>query len=181
VWTPTVWYALALGAAIIALAAMGFGAGLPAPMPVMGALALLGGAAAAVLQEAACVVMVLTSPAEDRGAAAGWVNAGQLGGGGIGGGAALWIAASWPDGIALAGLVMALASAPCIAPLLWLRPSRGLRGEGLGSRVAGVGRTVIGLLRTRVGILVALFSLAPTGLNEAAMRRRAPWPWCRAC
>ena len=168
VWTPTRWYVLSVLVAIGSIVALGFGAGLKAAMPVMDALALLAGAAAATSAEAVTVAMVQTSPADHRGAISGWLNAGQLGGGGIGGGGALLIASSWPGGIGLASLAIAVVTAPCIAPMLWLRLPRPVHSEALKARATGIWQAMTGLLKTRVGLLVALFSLAPTGLNEAA-------------
>jgi PAT family beta-lactamase induction signal transducer AmpG len=166
--TPTRWFVLSVAVIIGAIVGLGFGAHGSVAMPMMGALALVAGAAAATSTEASVLVMVQNSPTEHRGTVAGWLNAGQLGGGGIGGGAALWIASATSGGIAIAGLAMGLATALCIAPLLWLRLPRVARGETLAVRGTGVWRALAGLLRSRVGWLVALFSLAPTGLNEAA-------------
>jgi MFS family permease len=166
--TSTRWFAVSVAAVAAVIVALGFGAQGSAAMPAMGALALLLGAAAATSGEAGVLVMVQNSPNEHRGAVAGWLNAGILGGSGIGGGAALWIASTSPGGIVLASLAMAVATALCIAPLLWLRLPRPVRSESLRTRAAGVGKALAGLLRSRSGWLVALFSLAPTGLNEAA-------------
>ncbi len=168
IWTPARWYMASVAVVICAIVALGFGAGQGAPMAAMGALAVLVGAASAISTEAATVAMALSSPREHRGSISGWLNAGQLGGGGIGGGAALMIASSWPGGIAAASLAIALITAPCVAPMLWLRLPRVIHGERLKTRVAGVWRAMAGLLKTRTGLLVALFALAPTGLNEAA-------------
>ena len=164
--TPTRWYVLSVAAAACCVVALGFGAGVSAPMPLMGALALVAGAAAATCSDAVCVAMVQNSPGDRRGVVAGWINAGQLGGSGVGGGAALWVASSG-GGVALAGLALGLAIAPCVAPLLWLRLARVVHGDDLKIRAKGVWRAVSGLLRTRAGLLVLLFCLAPTGLNEA--------------
>ena len=65
-------------------------------MPVMDALALLAGAAVAAISSSVAAVMAQTSLTEQRGAIAGWINAGQLGGKGVGGGVALWIAKASP-------------------------------------------------------------------------------------
>lgn len=90
--TPVRWYLIATAATVGALVGFGLTPPGPAAIPLLSTLSLLLGIATALSGSATTAMMAATSPHNERGAVAGWLQVAQLGGAGLGGGAGLWLA-----------------------------------------------------------------------------------------
>ena len=98
---------------------------------------------------------------EEKGRAAGWFQAGNLGGTGLGGGAGVWIASHYSffaASVVLAGALLlsgfALRFVPEVTPF---------RGETITNRLRAMGREMIDLMRTAVGLITILLVSSPIG------------------
>jgi MFS family permease len=91
------WYLLA--ALVSALGIFATGAVPPEAksLPLLYGAVLMSNVAATFLAMATESLMVYNTPAEQKGRASGWFQAGNLGGTGLGGGAGLWLAQTLPD------------------------------------------------------------------------------------
>src|SRR5215510_14665735 len=102
-----------------------------------------------------------------RGAASGWLQAGNLGGAGIGGGVALWLAQR--IGVSSAFLIAALALMMCSMALLKVHEPKRSGHE----TIAGALRGVIAdlwqtIVRSRTGLLAMILCFLPVGSSAAS-------------
>ncbi len=155
------WYWLGLGACVATLLGLGL-------MPLRPEATVLLTVVAFVSQIGANLVVVPvggfiahTVPEEQKGRAAGWYQAGNLGGTGIGGGVGVWMAShfsffSASGTLALAMLIGGLA-------LRFVPDVRPVEGESIGHRLRLMGRDLLDLLRTPIGLLTILLVTSPIG------------------
>lgn len=160
------WYLTAVGVLTLCLVAFALSPLTPAAMPFLDALGLIAGLSATLVWSAASAVMAHTTPAEKRGAAAGWTQVAHMGGAGLGGGLGLWIV-THAGGPRVAILVMALACLACALPVLMTRVARHPAGVRLTDRARGMAAEVWDFARTRRGILTILLLLLPMDMGAA--------------
>ena len=164
--TPRRWYLLGLAAGAVTLLVMSL-------MPLrQSAVAML--AAVVFLSQVAATLIVLplgglmahTVADAEKGRAAGWYQAGNLGGTGLGGGAGVWLASHYSA--ALAGAVLAAAMLVCALALLFV-PSTPMSREGsLGRRFRDIGSDFRELLRSPMAVLAMLLVCSPIGAGAAS-------------
>ena len=150
------------GMVAMALAPMSNGS-----MPFLDTASLILGVAGCAASSSITAAMARTMPNEQRGAVAGWQQAGNLGGAGVGGGAGLWLAVH-AGGALSAAAILAGVCFLCAAPLLWMRVPRAFRHAEMQGRVAEVGLSLWTLLRSRRGVLVSLMVVMPAALGAAS-------------
>jgi hypothetical protein len=170
VGNPKLWYgvgAAAVGATILAMSV------LPADargVPAITTLALLSSAASTLVSMSSEIFMAQSVPAELRGRASGWSQAGNLGGSGVGGGLGLvlaeHVAEPWVSGAVLAAICLA-----CWGCVRFVPPAR--RTHALApsyvAQLRGVVRDVWEVARSRAGTLALLLMVLPIGSGAA------PW------
>src|SRR6185295_15913157 len=132
------WYVLA---AIVSAAGIYLTGAVPATggyIDVLYGVVLVSNVAVTFLAMAVESLMVYGTPPEEKGRAAGWFQAGNLGGGGLGGGAGLWMAENLPAPW-MAGAVLAVACALCIVALAFVpEPPAPSRTERYWRRIVDV-------------------------------------------
>lgn len=155
------WYWLGMGACVATLLGLGL-------MPLRPETAVWLTVVAFVSQIGANLVVIPvggliahTVPEDQKGRAAGWYQAGNLGGTGIGGGAGVWMASHFSFFAAsgtLAGAMLigglALRFVPDVRPIT---------GESIGPRIRLMGRDLLDLLRTPIGLLTIVLVTSPIG------------------
>lgn len=169
VGNPKLWYGLGAtgtGVTILAMSA------LPATareVPLITLLALLSSAASTLVSMSTEIFLAQGVPAEMRGRASGWAQAGNLGGAGVGGGLGLLIAEhvsqQWVSGAVLAAICFACWGFVHVVP-----PAR--RTHSASSYLAelkGVVRDVWDVARSRVGYLALILMVLPIASGAA------PW------
>jgi MFS transporter, PAT family, beta-lactamase induction signal transducer AmpG len=110
-------------------------------------------------------LMAHTVADEQKGRAAGWFQAGNLGGMGAGGGVGVWLATHVST--AAAGAVLALAMIACASALVFATDVRPLTHEPIGHRMRGVGRDFLALVRSPIALLVMVLVMSPIGAGGA--------------
>lgn len=112
-------------------------------------------------------LMAYDTPEDQKGRAAGWFQAGNLGGVGLGGGAGLWLARQAGSNVAGAGLgVMCLL---CILALFFVaEPAATHRVGGLARSLVNVFRDIWGVARSRRGMLALILCFLPIGSGAAS-------------
>jgi len=138
-----------------------------AALPLLNAISLIGGAAAVASTSSAAGAMALAIPNKQRGAVAGWAQAGSFSGTGVGGGVGLWLAVHG-GGPRVAALTLAAACVLCALPMLRMRVPSTARAAALKAQAGDLGRRLWALLRTRQGILVCVVVLLPACLGAAS-------------
>jgi PAT family beta-lactamase induction signal transducer AmpG len=164
--TPLKWVAICavsifVSMSVIALTPLSIKA-----MPTVDLLALILGFAGNAKVCAVAAAMAATSRNDQRGAIAGWTNAGGLGGAGLGGGAGLWLAVH-AGGVPVAGLLLAAAGVILVLPVFWLRVPPIDHGSGVAAKVAEILVVLWRFLRTRKGMLVVIVLLIPCSEGAA--------------
>jgi MFS transporter, PAT family, beta-lactamase induction signal transducer AmpG len=111
---------------------------------------------------------VYGSPAEEKGRAAGWFQAGNLGGTGLGGGLGLWLAQTLPAPW-MGAAVLAIVCAACAAGLWFVpEPPRARRAGSYARMLVDVVRDLWHVVRTRAGTLALLICFLPIGTGAAS-------------
>ncbi|MBA3960684.1 MAG: MFS transporter [Chthoniobacterales bacterium] len=98
---------------------------------------------------------------EEKGRAAGWYQAGNLGGTGIGGGIGVWIVSQFS--FFTAGVTLAAAMIVAALALRFVPDVRPFVSESVGHRIRLMGRDLLDLLRTPIGLLTAILVTSPIG------------------
>ncbi|HYD78649.1 MAG TPA: MFS transporter [Paucimonas sp.] len=175
-WAPVVdttlsrklWYVIGALACAFGTYAIGVLPMTTASLPALTAIVLVSNVGATFLSMAVEALMAHATPDQEKGRAAGWFQAGNLGGVGLGGGAGLWlaehVAIGWLPGAAL-GTVCAL----CCCGLLFVgEPHATHRRHGLAHNVLEVGRDLWTVARSRLGYLGLLICFLPIGSGAAS-------------
>ena len=110
-------------------------------------------------------LMAHTVANAQKGRAAGWYQAGNLGGMGVGGGAGVWLAQHVST--TAAGAVLALAMIACAGALLLVPDVRPSTHETIAHRMRWVGRDFLALLRSPIALLVMVLVMSPIGAGGA--------------
>src|SRR5215813_6756429 len=113
------WYIIAAVASAIGIYATGAVPAESSSLPALTAIVLISNFAVTFLAMASEGLMAYCTPAETKGRAGGWFQAGNLGGYGLGGGAGLWLAQVLPPPW-IGGALLAVASLACCAALVFV-------------------------------------------------------------
>jgi PAT family beta-lactamase induction signal transducer AmpG len=169
VGNPKVWYGLGatgVGASILAMSVLPM---TTRSVPAITLLALVSSAASTLVSMSSEIFMAQSVPAEMRGRASGWAQAGNVGGSGIGGGIGLLlaehVAQQWVSGAVLAAICFACWGCVRLVPAA-------RRTHSTPSYVAelkGVVRDVWDVARSRVGYLALILMVLPIASGAA------PW------
>jgi len=162
------WYVLA---AIVSAAGIYLTGAVPATggyIDVLYGVVLVSNVAVTFLAMAVESLMVYGTPPEEKGRAAGWFQAGNLGGGGLGGGAGLWMAENLPAPW-MAGAVLAVTCALCIVALAFVpEPPAPSRTERYWRRIVDVVSDLWQVARARPGLLALLICFLPIGTGAVS-------------
>lgn len=155
------WYLLGLAASSVTLFLLGFMPLRPGTVVALTALAFLAQIGANFVVIPVGGFMAHTVAEDQKGRAAGWYQAGNLGGTGLGGGAGVWLASHYSlpaAGAILAGIMLlgglALRFVPDVRPIL---------GETIGHRLRLMGKDMLELGRTPLGLLTIILVTSPIG------------------
>ncbi|HVR64078.1 MAG TPA: MFS transporter, partial [Polyangia bacterium] len=173
-WAPLVdvlstrkrWY---LGASLVSaltLAALGLVPLAPASLPILEALIFANSVASAFLAMAVEGIMANVTAEADRGRAAAWSQAGNLGGYALGGGLGFHLVRTLPREW-MAPAFLALASLACCVALLPLPEPAKIAGAA-GARLKAVFREVWQVIWSRQGALALPLCFLPMGASAAA-------------
>ncbi len=166
---PKLWYGLGaagIGATMVAMSV------LPANsrgVPALTVLALVSSAASTLVSMSSEIFLAQCVPADMRGRASGWAQAGNVGGSGVGGGLGLLLAEHvsqpWVSGAVLAAICLL-----CWACVRFVPPARRTRSApSYLDALKGVVRDVWDVARSRVGYLALILMVLPIASGAA------PW------
>ncbi len=111
-------------------------------------------------------LMAYDTPENEKGRAAGWFQAGNLGGVGLGGGVGLWLAHHAGSNVAGAGL--AILCLLCILGLFFVtEPAASHRHSNLATSLVNVFRDIWAVARSRRGMLALILCFMPIGSGAA--------------
>ncbi len=169
VGNPKLWYGLGasgVGATILAMSVL---PATSANVPAITLLALVSSAASTLVSMSSEIFMAQGVPAEMRGRASGWAQAGNVGGSGIGGGIGLLLAEhvtqQWVSGAVLAAICFA-----CWGCVRLVPPARRTHSTpSYVDELKGVFRDVWDVARSRVGYLALILMVLPIASGAA------PW------
>jgi MFS family permease len=161
------WYLISVSLVAVGLVALTVVPVSPATAPLLSALTLAVCIAATFIAFATEGLMAHNTTVETRGRAAGWFQSGNQFGQTAGGGIGLWLIkhtpAPWVAGLALAGIVLA-----CATALRGLEePTRALGGATVGDRVRDAWRELVALMRARTGRIALILAILPIGTGAA--------------
>ena len=175
-WAPIVdttlkrktWYLLAAGVSAAGVWATGAVPAQARFIPLLYAVVLVSNLAVTFLAMSVESLMVYGTPPEQRGRAAGWFQAGNLGGYGLGGGAGLWMADHLPEPW-IAGAVLGAACVLCCFALAFIaEPPALLQTGSYRRRLAEVLKDLWHVTRLRPGYLALLICFLPIGSGAAS-------------
>jgi PAT family beta-lactamase induction signal transducer AmpG len=169
VWSYKRWYWVSSIVNAVLLAALGFVPLTAAGLPALTVIALVGGIASTFIGMATTGLMAHAVPPEQKGRAAGWSQAGNIGSMGLGGGLGLWIA-QHAGGIGVAAVVLGLLCLLCVLPTLsMVEPEHDHRAPRMRDTVRKVLTDLWGLARSQLGLLAIGLCLLPIGSGAAAL------------
>ena len=176
-WAPIIdttlsqkrWYVI--GAAMTAFSILALSTFPPAttPFAVLAALAVVASFSVTFLGMAVEALVAFSATPEEKGRAAGWLQAGGFAGNGIGGGAALWlmqhVSRPWITGAALGACILS-----CSLALRFVteHPPAHLHVRGALVKVWQVIKDIWQVVRTRTGALALLIVFLPIGTGAAS-------------
>ena len=175
-WAPIVdttltrkrWYLI--GASMSGLGVLGMGAlsAHGATFVLLAAVCLVASTAVSFLGMAVESLLAWGTPIDQKGRAAGWLQAGNLGGGGLGGGAALWLTHYWSlEWLTAAALCVSIML--CSIPLMFIaEPPAAVHTQSATRRLIDVLRDLWQVLRERSGYLALLVVFLPIGTGAAS-------------
>jgi MFS family permease len=177
-WAPIVdttltrkkWYLIAAAFSAVGIFSYGLVPTTAAYLPLLTLLVVISNFAATVLAMGVESLMAYNTAENQKGRAAGWFQAGNLGGQGLGGGAGLWLAQNLPDPW-MAAAIVAIACALCALALLFIAdPGHTARveGRGIGETMLDVLRDLWRVARSRMGFLALLICFLPIGTGAAS-------------
>jgi PAT family beta-lactamase induction signal transducer AmpG len=170
-WAPIVdltlnqkkWYLLTGFLSAIGIAAMGF---LPATrhgLTALSAVVFTTSMATTFLGMSVESLLAYSTPAELKGRASGWFNAGNLGGNGLGGGLGLLLIQHLPEpwmaSCIVGGLCLLCSAALVAVPT----PARMLNATGIFSSLAATAKDLWQILRKRAGAVALIVAMLPIG------------------
>jgi len=175
-WAPVVdttlkrkqWYLLSAIASGVGIYATGALPANAASMSMLTVIVLVSNLAVTFNSMAVESLMAHATPEHEKGRAAGWFQAGNLGGYGLGGGAGLWLAermsVAW-----LPGAILGAFCVLCCFGLLFLEePDESHRANGLRYALIHIGKDLWSVARSRLGYLGLLICFLPIGTGAAS-------------
>ena len=111
-------------------------------------------------------IMAYTVADPEKGRAAGWYQAGNLGGTGVGGGAGVWLTSHYS--IAMAGAVLAATMLMCALGLFFVPDVRVAREGTVGQKLRQIGAELRDLLRSPIALLASVLVCSPVGAGAAS-------------
>jgi PAT family beta-lactamase induction signal transducer AmpG len=175
-WAPIVdttlsrksWYLIGVSLAALGVTLMGVLGAQASDLAALIPIVLVASVAVTLLGMSVEAMMAYQTPDAQRGRAAGWFQAGNLGGGGVGGGAALWLAqrvpSPWITGAAL-GACMLLS---CVALKLVAEPVHEPGAKRIAGKIFDLLRDLWQVARSRNGYLALLVVFLPIGTGAAS-------------
>lgn len=166
VWNGRAWYIVGNLVSSAAIIATGLLAIERENVALLTAMVLINGFATTFVGMTTEALMAHASPPEQRGLAAGWSQAGNVGGGVVGGLALVLYdqtAIRW-----LPGLVVGVTLMSCSVVLLWFRPIHPIDRPTFIESAKELGRDIKSIFWSRNGVLAALLSILPIGSGAAA-------------
>ena len=155
------WYLLGLAIAAVTLFLLGF-------IPIQHNVIRLLMAVVFISQVAGTLIvlpvgglMAHTVADEEKGRAAGWYQAGNLGGTGLGGGAGVWLASHFSKEIA--GGALAIAMLASAAAIYFASDVRIVSTETIGERMRLLGRDIFDMLRLAIPLFTIVLVMSPIG------------------
>lgn len=176
--TPRRWYLIGDVAGAVTLLLLAF---MPLKMSAVAALTVV----VFISQVASSLValplgglMAYTVPDAEKGRAAGWYQAGNLGGTGLGGGAGVWLASHYS--ITIAAAVLAGAMMACALALFFVPDVRIAHEGTLGKKLGEIGTDFRDLLRSPIALFAIVLVSSPVGAGAASNLWSAVAPDWRA-
>ncbi len=175
-WAPLVdatfsrkkWYAIANVVSVVGILATGIVPVKAASLPLITIIILVSNFAVTFLGMATDSLMAYDTPAELKGRAGGWFQAGNLGGAGIGGGVGLWLAqrlpAQWMACAILAGVCLLC----CLGLFFLPEPESTIRETTLRKTFVNLFGDVWSVVKSRRGYLALFLCLLPIGSGAAS-------------
>ncbi len=169
VGNPKLWYGLGATGTGVTILAMSVLPATAREVPAITMLALLSSAASTLVSMSSEIFLAQSVPAQMRGRASGWAQAGNLGGAGVGGGLGLLLAEhvsqQWVSGAALA--VICFACWGCVRLVPAARRTHSV--PSYLDELKGVVRDVWDVARSRLGYLALILMVLPIASGAA------PW------
>jgi MFS transporter, PAT family, beta-lactamase induction signal transducer AmpG len=159
--TPRRWYMLAVvtsAAALFLLAIVPFE---QRAVAILTAMVFISQVAVTLVVLPMGALMAYTVVDEEKGRAAGWYQAGNLGGNGIGGGAGVWLGVQFSK--ELAGATLAIAMVAAAAAIYFAADFRIVAGYGFRERMRLMGRDILAMLRSAIPLLTIVLVTSPIG------------------
>lgn len=186
-WAPLVdatlsrkkWYVIANVVSAIGILATGIVPVKAASLPLLTIVILVSNFAVTFLGMATDSLMAYATPAELKGRAGGWFQAGNLGGGGIGGGVGLWLAERLPAPW-MACAILAGACLLCCLGLFFLpEPESTIRETTLRKTFVNLFGDVWSVVKSRRGFLALFLCFLPIGSGAASnLWAAVAGDWC---
>ena len=139
-------------------------------IPFLTAVAVASGIAASFLGMSVESLMAHTTPDEEKGRAAGWMQAGNMAGSSLGGGLALWMMEDLHVSAMMTSSLMAALMLACAGALPLVRepqPEGGSEGFSFKANALAAGRDLWEVARSRMGLLAILVCFLPIGSGGA--------------
>jgi len=175
-WAPIVdttlsrkgWYVIGASLSAVGVLAMAEFSVHASDLTVLCLMVVLASLATTFLGMSVEALMAHDTPDAQKGRAAGWFQAGNLGGSGLGGGAALWLAQKvsnpWIPGAALGACFMLC----CVALWFVAEPAHTQRKQRIARKLLDVLRDLWRVSRSRTGYLALLLVFLPIGSGAAS-------------
>lgn len=168
VWTRKGWYLVSCALSAAGLAAMGALTAVHAPLALLTTVVVTANFAVTFVGFAVESLLAYNCHEHEKGRAAGWFQAGNLGGSGLGGGLGLWLAQRAAEPW-VPGAVLGAACFACSLGLLAVpEPPAAHRGSHLGATLAHVVKDLWGVARARLGFLALVLCFLPIGSGAAS-------------
>ncbi len=162
------WYMLACAASAAGIFATGALPVVESSIPKLTAILLVSNVAVTFLAMAVESLMAHSTPAEEKGRASGWFQAGNLGGSGLGGGAGLWIAGHLPGAWLASAMLGSVCLLCCLGLMFVQEPEAAHRREGVWRNMTAVVEDLWHVARSRRGYLGLMICFLPIGSGAAA-------------
>jgi len=167
-WTRKGWYVLACAVSGAGLFAMGAFTASGAPLPLLATVVITANVAVTFVGMAVESLLAYNCHDREKGRAAGWFQAGNLGGSGLGGGLGLFLAQRVPEPW-MPGAFLGVACLACIGGLVGLpEPAQTHRGAHLGETFVNVWKDLWGVARRSLGFLALVLCFLPIGSGAAS-------------
>jgi len=159
--TPRRWYLFAAVTSAAALFLLGLVPFEQRAVVILTAMVFISQVAVTLVVLPMGALMAYTVADEEKGRAAGWYQAGNLGGNGIGGGAGVWLGVHFSKELASATLSLAMIAAA--AAIYFAADFRIVAGYGIRERMRLMGRDILAMIRSAIPLLTIVLVTSPIG------------------